>query len=296
MAWFAVSSALCGLAPLPRCWWPPACCKGSARHCSPRPAWPSCRPLSVPRTGLGPSAPGPASAGWPPRPVRCSVDTSSPSARGAGCSSSTCPSPPRCSWSPAATSPRLGDPDANGRIDVTGALLGIVWLSAITYALIEGPTKGWASPVVVTCFVVGAAGFAVFLAVERRSAQPMLPLRLFRARQFSAANAVTFIDLRRARWRAVPAAGRAPGGLRLHAARGRPDPAAGDAHHAAFSARSGRLATRIGPRLQMSVGPVVVAAGPGVALADDLGRQLRHRRAAGGWWCSGPAWPSPWPR
>ena len=66
----------------------------------------------------------------------------------------------------------------------SGALL------ALSYALIEGNSRGWKSPLIVTLLVVAAAGFVAFILVERRSASPMLQLSFFRNPTFSAANTV----------------------------------------------------------------------------------------------------------
>jgi MFS family permease len=104
-------------------------------------------------------------------------------------------------------------------------------------------------------------GLAAFLAWEHRAAAPMLPLSIFRERQFAATNAVTFIvyaALTGATF-LLPVV--------LQIVSGYSPLASGLALlpltiiMLALSARSGRLAARIGPRLQMSAGPVVVGAG-----------------------------------
>ncbi len=157
--------------------------------------------------------------------------------------------------------PESRDPRATGRIDVGGAVLAVLWLTGATYALIEGPTRGWTSPVVVVGLVVAVAGLVIFLRAEAVVRHPMLPLGLFRARQFSAANGVTFIIY-----------GALGGALFLlpverQVVAGYTPLEAGltllpvTLVMLLFSARSGRLAARIGPRLQMSAGPVVVALG-----------------------------------
>src|SRR6185312_6958630 len=71
--------------------------------------------------------------------------------------------------------------------------LAVLFLAGVTYGLIEGPTHGWGSPLIVGAFVVAAVSAVGFLVLESRSADPMLPLDLFRSRQFSGANAVTFV-------------------------------------------------------------------------------------------------------
>ena len=66
-------------------------------------------------------------------------------------------------------------------------------LGGITYAIIEVPDKGAGSPQVLAAAVVGVAAMVGFVLAEWRQPHPMLPLSLFRSRQFSAANAVTFV-------------------------------------------------------------------------------------------------------
>jgi len=79
------------------------------------------------------------------------------------------------------------------RLDVPGLVTSAVTLFALTYALIEGHDSGWTSPVIVAAFAVSALAAAVFLAVEARSAQPMVPLPIFRSRQFSGGTATMMI-------------------------------------------------------------------------------------------------------
>jgi EmrB/QacA subfamily drug resistance transporter len=157
--------------------------------------------------------------------------------------------------------PESRDPTVTGKIDNAGALTAVVFLAGITFAFIEGPTLGWSSPGVIAMAVIGVAALAAFLVREQRAASPMLPLSIFRVRQFTSANIVTWI---------VYAALTGATFLlptQLQVVWGYSPLAAGLATlpltviMLALSARSGRLASRIGPRLQMSVGPVVVAAG-----------------------------------
>ena len=78
------------------------------------------------------------------------------------------------------------------RIDIPGALLCAVGLAGPVFALIEQPRLGWSSPGVILPLVGGAAVFAGFLLYEWRASDPMLPLSLFRRRNFSAGNVETF--------------------------------------------------------------------------------------------------------
>ncbi|RJL27254.1 DHA2 family efflux MFS transporter permease subunit [Bailinhaonella thermotolerans] len=73
-------------------------------------------------------------------------------------------------------------------IDVPGTVLSVLSVGALTYALIEGGSRGWTSPVILGGFAAAAALLAAFVVVEARVAAPMLPLRLFRRRLFTVSN------------------------------------------------------------------------------------------------------------
>ena len=78
-------------------------------------------------------------------------------------------------------------PRAEGRgLDLAGQATGIVALGSLTYALIEGGSRGWGSAPVFAAFAVCVVGAAAFVAVERRVEEPMLPLALFESPTFSA--------------------------------------------------------------------------------------------------------------
>jgi len=144
--------------------------------------------------------------------------------------------------------------DVRGAICISGALAGI------TYGLIAASAAGWGSLSVLVPLAAGAVLLGLFILVEAREPEPMLPLAVFRSRQFSAANAVTFVVYA------------ALGGLLflvpvvLQVVHGYSPVEAGVALlpvtfiMLALSSRSGALAARIGPRLQMSAGPLVLAA------------------------------------
>ena len=88
--------------------------------------------------------------------------------------------------------PETRDPSTAGKVDSTGAALAVLFLAGLTYGLIEGPTRGWTDPLVLGALVLAAVAGPAFLVLEHRRAHPMLPLDLFRSRQFTGANAVTF--------------------------------------------------------------------------------------------------------
>jgi EmrB/QacA subfamily drug resistance transporter len=163
--------------------------------------------------------------------------------------------------------PETRDPGAGARIDVVGGVLLAVGLAGVVYALIEGPAKGW-SAVTSGAAVAGVVALGAFLLVEARAPNPMVPLGIFRSRQFSGANAVTF---------AVYAALGVTFFLlvvHLQSDLGYSALEAGASLipltvlMLAFSARSGAWAQRIGPRVPMTVGPIVAAGG--MALLADV--------------------------
>lgn len=80
------------------------------------------------------------------------------------------------------------------RVDYLGAALGIVGLGGPVFALIEQGNYGWGSPLIYLPFAIGILSLAAFLWWQTRARSPMLPLELFRIRNFSAGNvATTFI-------------------------------------------------------------------------------------------------------
>jgi EmrB/QacA subfamily drug resistance transporter len=84
------------------------------------------------------------------------------------------------------------------RLDLTGLGLSVAMLGVLTYAIIEGPPQGWNSARTLGGFALSAILLIAFVSVERRVAHPMLDVKLFRDRRFSAASgavAITFFAL-----------------------------------------------------------------------------------------------------
>jgi EmrB/QacA subfamily drug resistance transporter len=81
------------------------------------------------------------------------------------------------------------------RIDPVGQVLVIVTLASLTYAIIEGPRAGWASPEIVGLFVVAVAGAAALIAYEPRRREPLLDLRFFRSAPFTGATLIAISAL-----------------------------------------------------------------------------------------------------
>ena len=78
------------------------------------------------------------------------------------------------------------------RVDIPGALLCAFGLAGPVFALIEQPRLGWSSPAVIVPLIAGVALLAGFILYESRAKDPMLPLGLFKRRNFSAGNVETF--------------------------------------------------------------------------------------------------------
>jgi EmrB/QacA subfamily drug resistance transporter len=77
-------------------------------------------------------------------------------------------------------------------LDLPGLALVGGGLFGLTFGIIRGESLGWTSATVLTSLIVGVALIAVFVAWELRTREPMLPMRFFRSRGFSATNALSF--------------------------------------------------------------------------------------------------------
>ncbi|MBB4700386.1 MFS transporter [Sphaerisporangium siamense] len=80
---------------------------------------------------------------------------------------------------------RRSAPGVRHRLDVPGLLVSSLGLFALTFALIEGESRGWTSGLILGSFAVAALAAAVFVVIESRAAEPMIDLSLFRERVFS---------------------------------------------------------------------------------------------------------------
>jgi EmrB/QacA subfamily drug resistance transporter len=152
-------------------------------------------------------------------------------------------------------------PQHRAKIDYLGAVLGIVGLGGPVFGLIEQSRLGWGSPGVWVPIIVGAASFIAFLWWENRVAEPMVPLGMFRIRNFGFGNLATLfiyggfgfggfvlsVFVQEVGKYPATLAGliSLPSGVLL----------------IALSPRFGALASRFGARIFMTVGPLVIAAG-----------------------------------
>lgn len=76
------------------------------------------------------------------------------------------------------------------RIDPVGQVLVLVLLASVTFGIIEGPGAGWSSPLIVGCFVLGAAALTMLLRYESRREEPLIDLRFFHSAPFSGATLI----------------------------------------------------------------------------------------------------------
>ncbi len=89
--------------------------------------------------------------------------------------------------------PESRDPAAPPALDLAGALLALLGLASLSYACITGPARGLGDPLFGAALVLGLAALLVLVRVESRSARPLLPLGLFRSREFSVASVLTLL-------------------------------------------------------------------------------------------------------
>ena len=157
--------------------------------------------------------------------------------------------------------PESRDPEMAGTVDVPGTVLIATTLGSLSWGLIAAGDRGWGAPSVVVTLVVGVVACVALVVAERRRPDPMVPPELFGSRQFVGANLVTVIVYA------------ALGGVFFLLVVVLQEVLAYSAVEAgaatlpitllmlAFSAKSGQLAQRIGPRLQMTAGPLGVGLG-----------------------------------
>ncbi len=147
------------------------------------------------------------------------------------------------------------------RIDLAGTVLIFLSLLGIVYGLISGSDLGWSSPLIISSLTAGAALFVLFLVIETKIKEPLVPFRIFRSPLVVGANLATFflyfalsgvifflvLNLQQVQHYSPIAAGLSmlPAILII----------------TFFSGWGGSLADRIGPRIPMIVGPLIVSIG-----------------------------------
>jgi EmrB/QacA subfamily drug resistance transporter len=163
--------------------------------------------------------------------------------------------------------PETRDPHASTHFDIAGAVLATLSLGGTTYALIE-----WGSSLALVAAVVAAMAAVGFVIAEKRESEPMLRLEIFADRTFTAANVMTLLVY------AALGASLFFVTLQLQTVSGWTALAAGLASFPIticmifLAAKGGEIGARIGPRIPMSVGPLVMAVSCVMLLAvgDDV--------------------------
>jgi EmrB/QacA subfamily drug resistance transporter len=161
----------------------------------------------------------------------------------------------------AAAVPESRDPHAVRGLDVLGAALAVVALGAATWAFTEAGERGWTDATVLGAGAVSVVASAAFVHRMLHASDPLVPPSLFESREFTVANLATVVLY------AAIGVSFFLIAYELQVAAGWSALAAGTALLPAtvlmllFSARSGEVAQRIGPRLQLTAGPLLLAAG-----------------------------------
>ncbi|MEE8473097.1 MAG: MFS transporter [Dehalococcoidia bacterium] len=156
--------------------------------------------------------------------------------------------------------PESRNPDAR-RLDWRGTALIFLGLLGTAYGLIAGPAVGWSHPLVVAGLIGGPAAIILFILVELRLPEPLVPLRIFRNPLIAGANTVTFFlyfALNGVILFLVLNLQQVQGFSPAQAGLGLLPPIVIITF---FAGPAGALADRIGPRLPMVLGPAIVASG-----------------------------------
>ena len=157
--------------------------------------------------------------------------------------------------------PESREHDEQGPLDWLGTALATIGLGGLVYGLIESPRLGFSNPLVLVSLIGGAICLVLFVFNEARAKNPMVPLDLFRSRNFSGANILTLLLY------AALSGMMFFFTLNLIQIQGYSATAAGAALLPfvvimfSLSRWSGGLVDRFGPRLPLTVGPAIVAVG-----------------------------------
>ncbi|GAB2693712.1 MFS transporter [Thalassiella azotivora] len=163
-------------------------------------------------------------------------------------------------WLALRHAPESRDDTAAGRVDAPGAVLGALALGALTYALVAAPEPGSGGRAALAG-ALAVLGGAAFVLRQRRARHPMVPPRLFADRVFTIVNAETLLVYAALSGMSFLLV------LHLQVSLGYSPLAAGVAMLpvtvllTAFSGPAGALGQRVGPRLPLTLGPAVAAAG-----------------------------------
>jgi MFS family permease len=155
------------------------------------------------------------------------------------------------------------------RIDVLGATMCVLGLGGVVFALIEQPRRGWADPAIAIAAIVGLALFGLFLVRQRTARSPILPLGLFRVRNFWTGNLATAFVYAALSLNGFVLAIYLQQGAGLSATLGGLASLPVTVLMILLSSRAGELAGKWGARWFMTTGPLLMAAGSLMLLLVD---------------------------
>ncbi len=157
------------------------------------------------------------------------------------------------------------------KLDWPGTFLAFIFLLGLIYGLISGPSIGWTNPIIVASLAISLAAIIAFILVESRRPEPLVPFAMFRNKLVTGANLATLflyfalsgtifftvLNLQQAQGYSAALAGLAllPANILI----------------TVFSGPAGALADRVGPRLQMILGPALAALGMGLLATAGIG-------------------------
>jgi EmrB/QacA subfamily drug resistance transporter len=164
-------------------------------------------------------------------------------------------------WAAIKHVPESRDADASGRFDWLGAAVVALAVGGLTFGAIRGQAQAWQDPTAFVALAVGAASTIAFPILMRRSDHPLVPLDMFKSRNFSVTNISTLLIYGAlylfGQYLALFVIGTLDYNEVAFGVAGVP----GTLFLVLFSSRFGALAVRYGPRIFMTIGPIVMAAG-----------------------------------
>ena len=190
--------------------------------------------------------------------------------------------------------PRIQESHHSGRPDILGIAAIAAGLAGVVYALIETPSHGWTFATL-TALIVGIAGLVAFPLIEQRVKSPFLPLNLFRSRQFTGANLTTLAVYTAVGGALFLLVLQLQQSLHYSALRGGLATLPMTIIMLIGSPWIGAFAQRTGPRVPMTVGPLIAAIGVALMARVVPGAIIRVRSCPP-WSCSASGWRSPWRR
>lgn len=164
-------------------------------------------------------------------------------------------------WATRSHVPETRGEDAHGRFDWLGAVVIVAALGGLTFGVIRGQVENWQTVVPYASLALGAVALIAFPIVQKRAENPLVPLQLFRSRNFTVTNISTFLIYGALyvtfQYNALFLINSIGYNELAYGLAG----LVGPLFLALFSARMGVLASRVGPRVFMLVGPLIMAAG-----------------------------------